>query len=93
MVYLLIDLIRVAATLYTILIFVRVVLSWVGRGSTHPLILLVYRLTEPVLGPVRALLPSFGGIDFSPVIVLFGIQFLKQILVSLLAGIGQRGGF
>jgi YggT family protein len=91
MLYLLIDLIRVAATLYTILIFVRVILSWVSPTHSHPLVLLVYRLTEPVLGPVRTLLPSLGGIDFSPVIVLIGIQFIKQVLISLLINIANSG--
>ncbi len=91
MAYLLMDLVSVAATLFTILIFVRIVLSWVGSRSRHPLVLLVYRLTEPLLSPVRALLPSFGGVDFSPVILLFGIQILKQVLMSILAGMAQGG--
>ena len=88
MIGLLADLVGMAATLFTILIFVRVVLSWVGSQSSHPLVLLVYRLTEPVLAPIRGLLPSFGGVDFSPVVVLFGIQILKQLLMGILAKMG-----
>ena len=82
----LIDVVRLVATLYSILIFARVIISWMGSGSTHPLVLLVYRLTEPVLAPVRSILPSFGGLDFSPVLVLIGIQVLERVLIKVRAG-------
>jgi YggT family protein len=47
---------------------------------------LVYRVTEPVLGPVRNLLPVAGGMDFSPIVVLIGIQLLERVLVQVLIG-------
>ncbi len=84
----LIDLVRWGATIYSILIFARVIISWMGRGSAHPLVLLVYRLTEPVLAPVRSVLPSFGGLDFSPVLVLIGIQVLEQVLIRVIENLG-----
>lgn len=88
----LIDVIGFAATILTVLVFIRVILSWVKPGgSNHPLILLVYRVTEPILAPVRNLLPSMGGIDFSPVIVLFGIQIVKRLLIQLLIGMSNSG--
>ena len=85
---LLIDIVQWAATIFSILVFARVIISWMGRGSTHPLVLLVYRLTEPVLAPVRSILPSFGGLDFSPVLVLIGIQVLEQVLIRVLINLG-----
>ena len=91
MLYLLIDLVRVVATIYTVLIFIRVILSWVAPAHSHPLLVMVYRLTEPVLGPVRAILPAMGGLDFSPVVVLIGIQFVKQILIRLLFSMAGTG--
>ena len=88
----LIDIIGFAATMLTVLVFIRVIISWVKPGgSDHPLILLVYRITEPVLAPVRSLLPSLGGIDFSPVIVLFGIQIAERLLIQLLIGMSNSG--
>ena len=83
-----IDVVQWAATIFSILVFARVIVSWVGRGSTHPLVLLVFRLTEPVLGPVRSVLPSFGGLDFSPVLVLIGIQVLERVLIRVLINLG-----
>ena len=88
----LIDVIRIAATVLTVLVFVRVILSWVSPGGVNnPLIVLVYRITEPLLGPVRSLLPSMGGIDFSPVIVLIGIQIAERLLIQLLLGMSNAG--
>jgi YggT family protein len=88
----LIQFIDIAAKVLTVLVFIRVVLSWVSPGGVNnPLIVLVYRITEPMLSPVRSLLPSMGGIDFSPVIVLFGIQIVEQLLVRLLLGMANTG--
>ena len=84
----LIFLVQWAATLFSILVFARVIISWMGRGSAHPLVLLVYRLTEPVLAPVRSVLPSFGGLDFSPVLVLILIQVLERVLIQVLINLG-----
>jgi len=42
----------------------------------------LYRLTEPVLGPIRRILPDLGAIDISPVIVLIGITFIRMLVVS-----------
>ena len=54
----------------------------VGRGN--PYVRQIYRalhkLTEPVLGPIRRFMPDLGGLDFSPVIVLFGLQVLKYFI-------------
>lgn len=56
-----------------------------GRLSPlNGLISLLYSLTEPVLRPIRRLLPSTGGIDFSPLVALLGIWVILQILSNLL---------
>ena len=44
----------------------------------------LFKLTEPVLGPIRRILPDLGGLDFSPVVVLFALQFLKQFIAYYL---------
>ncbi len=66
-----------------ILILARVILSWVSIGS-YELRDIVFRLTEPILAPVRRILPSSAGVDFSPMIVLIGAWFLRTLLISLL---------
>ncbi|MEE4638131.1 MAG: YggT family protein [Wenzhouxiangella sp.] len=73
-------LVRMVLVLYMILILVGVVLSWVGHGVRHPIVPLVYQLTEPVLAPIRRVLPSLGGLDLSPLVAIIGIQFLIILL-------------
>ncbi|TVQ50173.1 MAG: YggT family protein [Gammaproteobacteria bacterium] len=62
--------------LYFVAILISVILSWVGRDSRHPLVALLNSVVEPVLRPVRRILPSIGGLDLSPLIVLLLIQAL-----------------
>ena len=89
MIYTLIDLVQAAATIFTILVFARVILSWIPSVPDNPLVGFVFRVTEPVMAPVRNLLPAMGGIDFSPILVLVGIQILESVLVRVLLGMAQ----
>jgi len=66
-----------------ILLFGRMILSWTNIGG-YQLRYWIYRLTEPLLAPIRNLLPQSGGMDFSPMILLFGMFFLRRILFGIL---------
>ena len=57
-----------------------VILSWVGGRVRHPIIPLIYQLTEPVLRPFRKVIPSIAGIDLSPLFALIAIRFLLLLL-------------
>ena len=65
---------------YLVLIIARVIVSWIASQSRHPLIPLIYQLTEPVLKPFNKLLPPIGGIDLSPLFVLIILRFLLLLL-------------
>ncbi len=65
------------------LMLARAVLSWVNIGG-YQIRNLVFRLTEPILAPVRRYLPMSSGVDFSPLIVLFGLTLLRRILIGLI---------
>jgi len=65
---------------YFVLIIARVIISWVASHSRHPLIPLVYQLTEPVLRPFSRLIPPIGGIDLSPLFALIALRFLMLLL-------------
>ncbi len=73
-------LVRMLLVLYLVLIIIGVILSWVGQGFRHPIVPLIFQLTEPVLAPIRRILPSMGGFDLSPLIALILIQFLILLL-------------
>jgi YggT family protein len=66
--------------LYSLIVIVAVVLSWVQVDPRNPLVGLVRALTEPALAPIRKLLPAAGGLDFSPMLLLIGLQALKRLL-------------
>ncbi|MBL4795020.1 MAG: YggT family protein [Pseudomonadales bacterium] len=58
-------------------IFLQVILSWISQGNYNPLAALLDQLTAPIMGPIRKVLPSMGGLDLSPMVALLGIQFIK----------------
>jgi YggT family protein len=65
---------------YFFLIIVAVILSWLAQGARHPFIPLVFQLTEPVLKPIRRVIPPIAGIDLSPLFALIAIRFLILLL-------------
>ena len=66
--------------LYSLIIVAAIVVSWINVPRDHPAVRLLHRLTEPVLAPVRKILPPMGGMDFSPLVVLIGLQVLAGLL-------------
>jgi YggT family protein len=76
---------------YIYILFAAVILSWLMVfnvvNTRNQFVAMVaeflYRVTEPVLRPVRNLLPSLGGIDISPLIVIIGLMFLEQLIYWL----------
>ena len=73
-------------TIYIWVIIARALVSWVNPDPYNRIVIFLYRVTEPVLRPVRRLMPLRNmGIDISPVIVLLIIYFLKIFLVDTLS--------
>jgi len=71
--------------LYELVVVVRVLLSWIPVNRSNSVVEWIYRLTEPVLAPIRNLLPTGRiGFDFSPLILLLLLSFAKRALLSLL---------
>lgn len=80
--------------LYIWIIIISAVLSWLIAfnvvNTNNRFVLAVadtlHRLTEPVLGPIRRMLPSMGGIDISPIIVILVLAFISNLLAELVIG-------
>jgi YggT family protein len=67
------------------IVVARAVLSWVNPDPYNPIVRFIYNVTEPILYWIRSRLPvSVGGIDFSPILVILGIYFLRSFLVNSL---------
>ncbi|PID79895.1 hypothetical protein CSA17_00855 [bacterium DOLJORAL78_65_58] len=64
---------------YSWLILARVVMSWVNPDPRNDLLIMVIKVTEPVLGPLRGMV-SFGGMDFSPILAYLLIRILMRIV-------------
>lgn len=85
--------INIALTIYMWIVIIRALISWVSPNPYNPIVQFLYRVTEPVLWRVRRLLPLGGiGIDFSPLIVILAIYFLKIFLVKTLLQVAYRFG-
>jgi YggT family protein len=69
--------------LYSMVILARVLMSWVQVDPYSPLARTIYDLTEPVLQPIRNLLPPAAGLDFSPIIAIVLLQTIGQLLATM----------
>jgi YggT family protein len=92
-------LVAVATVLDYVLVFymfitiARAVLSWVSPDPYNPIVRFIHNVTEPVLYQIRKRLPMmYGGIDFSPIVVILIIIFLRIFVVNSLEGLAQSIG-
>ncbi len=79
-----IELLSTVLDVYKVFIILIIVASFVAQGSYHPAVELLRQLTEPVLGPVRQRVPSVGGLDFSPLIVLTAMWMTQKYVLPAL---------
>ena len=67
------------------IVIARAVLSWVNPDPYNPIVRFIHNITEPVLFQIRKRIPlNFGGIDFSPILVLLAVIFLQRFVVQSL---------
>ena len=76
----LLNIVRLALSIFTWSIIIYVVLSWVSPGGYNPGAALVAAIVEPVLAPFRRLIPMIGGLDLSPLFALIAIQAVSMLL-------------
>ena len=70
--------------LYIFIVIARVILSWVNPDPYNPIVRFLYSVTDPVLYRLQRLVPlQFGGIDFSPFVLLLALTFLKRIVYAI----------
>ena len=88
------NVIDIVLSIMYVLILVRALISWVNPDPFNPIVQFLYQATEPVLTPIRRILPSSLSfrIDISPIIAFLAIRFLQSFVVSTLVGIAERLG-
>jgi YggT family protein len=72
-----------ALAVYSLLIFMRIIVSW-GASQTNRLLRFLVRVTEPVLGPFRRIIPPLGMFDISPIVVLLLLDLLQRAVATTL---------
>ena len=70
--------------LLNLMIIVRALLSWFDPGMRSSVGKILVDITEPLLGPIRRMIPSAGGLDFSPIIAIILLQFVERIVLQAL---------
>jgi YggT family protein len=87
----LVDIANLLLSVLTWIIIIQVVLSWLfvlnvlnaGSGGVRAFVIALDRITAPLYRPIRRMLPDFGGIDFSPLVILILIQVIKKLLAGV----------
>ena len=80
----LVSFIQILFIALNIAILARILLTWIPIDPFHPIVRILNQVTEPILGPARRIIPPIGGIDFSPIIVLFLLSIVERLLLNFL---------
>lgn len=83
------QLIQLTVYVFFFAILIRAIMSWVNPYSGNPFMDLIHSLTEPLLRPARQLIPSLGGLDLSPLLVLILLQLALMLIVQPLMDVGR----
>lgn len=69
-----------------IAIFARIILSWVDQGGQWRITQILFEITEPILAPIRRIMPNMGMLDLSPMVAILLLQLLGNVLRQALSG-------
>ncbi|MCA9631561.1 MAG: YggT family protein [Myxococcales bacterium] len=77
-----IHIVLLVLNVYSWIVIGSAVLSWFGLSPDNPLVKISNALVDPVLAPIRKVVPAIGGLDFSPLVLLLGIRFIMGVLAA-----------
>ena len=84
------EVLRWVLNIFMWIVIARAILSWVNPDPYNPIVRFIHNITEPVLYQLRKRIPlNFGGIDFSPIVVLLAVIFLQRFVVASLYELAQ----
>jgi YggT family protein len=78
-----IQLLSLFSTIFYLLVLARIVMSFIQVDRYHPVVNLIYQLTEPILAPIRNILPQVGMFDFSPMVAIILVELCVRVLATL----------
>ncbi len=86
------ELVGLVLNVFWVSILIQVILSWVGPGGHNPVSAILYYLNEPIMRPLRRILPPISGFDLSPILAFIAIGLLKILIVTPILDIGRSLG-
>jgi len=79
------QVVSVAFEVYSWILIIRILLSWIKHNPYQPIIRFIYEVTEPYLRIFRRVVPAYGGVDFSPIVAFFFLRIIEWIIIKLLS--------
>ena len=80
------NFIDILFTLLELAILARVLLSWFRVDPYHPAVAFLYQITEPILRPLRRVIPPLGMMDISPIVAMLLVGIIRQIIQAIILG-------
>lgn len=84
------NLINLVLSAYIWIVVGRAIISWVNPDPYNPIVKFLVQVTDPILEKIRRYIPPTGGLDLSPLLLIFALVFLQNFIVSNLIDIGHR---
>lgn len=84
------QVLNVLLTLYTWVLIIRVLISWVSPDPFNPIVQFLTQVTDPVLAPLRRIIPPIGMFDLSPLVAILAVQALQHFVVRTLLDLSLR---
>jgi YggT family protein len=81
----LIQFINLLGTILYVAMLARVIMSWINVSPTNPFYVVIMQITEPIVAPIRRVLPRVGMLDFSPMVAIILIGLIQRVLIMALA--------
>ena len=81
LIFALVSVVKKAGVLLFWMLIIRAILSWFNQGY-NPIVMVMDQLTEPLLAPVRRIIPPIGGLDLSVMLVIIGMNFINMLLAQ-----------
>lgn len=79
--------VRLLATAFNLAILVRILLTWIPVDRDNRVIAFIHEITEPILGPLRRVVPPIGGFDISPMLAMMLIELARIVLLTAIASV------
>jgi YggT family protein len=93
--YAIVYILAIVINFLIIIIVIRAIVSWISPDPYNPIVRAIYAVTEPILMPLRSIIPIFGGFDFTPIIAILLLVLVRALLIpalmSLVVGLGYIG--